>query len=85
MHNFIPISVRVNTFSALLLIALPTNCGDVFVTTQSTNIFEIFFFTIISWGSAWVIYDGPNMWRHMVPRTIRLIPHLPPHAKLCEM
>ena len=47
VHNFIPTSVRVNTFSAIALIALPTNCGGAFVTTQSANVF-IIFITIIS-------------------------------------
>ena len=59
-----PHNVTVNTFGAMLLIALPTNRDDVFVTTQSTDGF-FFIFTIMSWGGAWVIYHGPNMWRHM--------------------
>ena len=61
-----------------------TSCGGVFVTTQRTNVFFIII-TIIYQGAASGIYNGPNMQRHMVPWTIRLIPYLPPNAKLHEM
>ena len=83
INDLFPTGVGIDTFIAIMLLALTTSCDSgALLTTQGTHI--CFNLSLILRGGR-VALISPNMRRDMVPWSIRRVMDLPPNAKLREM